>query len=144
MIKFSKQFIYSYIVLITILTLSLVKTPTITPSFLFGIEHLDKLIHCLMYFGLTITILIEYSIYSPKYTKISRIIIPIFAILFGITMELSQKYLTTYRTQDIMDIFSNTMGSILGYLLFKYKNNVIKNNVIVVNMLKLRDHITNL
>ena len=42
----------------------------------------------------------------------------IFAVLFGIIMEVAQWGLTSYRQFDVLDMLANTFGALIGMLIF--------------------------
>lgn len=103
---------------VSIAYLSLIKASKIEVSF----GNSDKVFHLIAYFTLTICWL--FSFYDKPSLKY---IIVIFCILFGIIIEITQQSLTSYRTGDYKDVLANTIGIILGLLIFNQllkKNNV--------------------
>ncbi|WP_231874467.1 VanZ family protein [Polaribacter atrinae] len=83
-----------------------------------GINNVDKIYHFIAYFTLSITWL--FSFYRKPSLKY---VIIICCILFGIIIEVSQQTLTTYRTGDYKDALANTVGIILGFIVF---NQILK------------------
>ena len=82
----------------------------------------DKLVHFLFYFFFVVfwSIALHKNFYSKKYS----FIIVVFAIVYGIIIEVLQELLTTTREPDLYDVFANALGAIIGYLGFycvKYK-----------------------
>ena len=109
-----KSNIKSIVWLIIITILSLVKlNPDETIKELL-IPHTDKLVHLFLYTVLSFLLLIE----NKKSKRI--FVLMLFAISYGILMELAQHFLTIYRSFDIFDILSNSTGVIIGYFIYKY------------------------
>ena len=82
----------------------------------------DKIVHFLFYFFFVVfwSIALHKNFYSKKYS----FIIVVFAIVYGIIIEVLQELLTTTREPDLYDVFANALGAIIGYLGFycvKYK-----------------------
>lgn len=99
---------------ICITYLSLMKMPKIDVK----ISSIDKVYHLIAY--LTLTLCWLFSFYRKPSLKY---IIIILCILFGIIIEILQSTLTVYRTADYKDIIANTVGIVLGLLIF---NQIIK------------------
>ncbi len=78
----------------------------------------DKVYHFFAYFTLTICWL--FSFYKKSTLKY---FIVIACIAYGIIIEILQYTLTTYRTGDYKDVFANTLGIILGLIVF---NQILK------------------
>ncbi|EAR13500.1 hypothetical protein PI23P_03362 [Polaribacter irgensii 23-P] len=97
------------IVSVGILYLSLIKIP-IHESI--QIKHLDKLQHGVAYATLCITWLIALQKKQKKYA------IALCCILFGMIIEVLQYAITNYRTGDYLDVAANSLGVLLGLLLF--------------------------
>ncbi|MGB1283455.1 MAG: VanZ family protein [Polaribacter sp.] len=83
------------------------------------ITHLDKYQHAFAYFTLTMCWLLSFRKKTPnrKYTIVFA------CIIFGIILEVLQYKLTQYRTGDYLDILANTVGVVLGLLIF---NQILK------------------
>ena len=82
----------------------------------------DKIVHFLFYFFFVVfwSIALHKNFYSKKYS----FIIVVFAIVYGIIIEVLQELLTTTREPDLYDVFANALGAIIGYFGFycvKYK-----------------------
>ena len=111
------KYFFSIITITVIIVLSLIKTDKITPSFLFGIENLDKVVHIIMYFSLTTILLLE--IYSNKnIKKIERIQLFLFSSTVGISLEISQKLFTSTRSFAISDIIANSLGVLIAIIIY--------------------------
>ena len=69
---------------------------------------MDKVIHYIIY---SIFCLLIYNTAKAYNLKNSLIITVVLTISFGIIIELCQSILTTYRNFELLDIFSNVMGT---------------------------------
>jgi VanZ family protein len=86
------------------------------------IENKDKIAHFVFYF---LFVFLWFKANYDKNTPIKNsIYILIAGIIYGILMELSQKYFTTNRTPDFFDALANSVGATVGYFAVKkYYNN---------------------
>ena len=75
----------------------------------------DKLLHVLAFF------VISFLAYASDF-KIKRIILFVVLILYGLLIEVIQNSLE-YRTFELYDLLSDTIGIIFGYLAWKYLKN---------------------
>ena len=82
------------------------------------ITNIDKWEHGIAYFTLTICWL--FTFYKKPKTKY---IVVVACIFFGILIEVLQQTQTTYRTGDYKDILANTLGVVLGLVVF---NQILK------------------
>ncbi len=80
------------------------------PNFSFG----DKIVHLLMYFFMAILWLLAF----PKFRKYKTIYILII-IMWGIIIEFLQSYMNIGRTGDPFDALANSIGVVLGLLVFE-------------------------
>lgn len=85
------------------------------------IPNMDKLIHSLMYCCFSLLIWFEYLRFHRLRKKrilfrglLFGFMIPAF---IGASMELAQKYLTTYRSFEWTDIFANTSGAFIASII---------------------------
>ena len=115
-LKFWKTIIIAFIILYG----SLTNSNNLSKIGFLSIPNIDKLIHFLFYFLLAFTFIS--SLY--KVTKLKKydqyIITFVLSISYGLIMEVLQYYITTTRSADIYDAFANTLGCILGIIIFKY------------------------
>lgn len=111
-------FIIAVFVTISILYLSLMKVP----KYNITISHLDKWQHCLAYCTLTFFWLFTF------YRKERKFLIIFCCIFFGIIIEVLQYSMTNYRTGDYLDAIANSVGVLLGSLVFNqfFKKNKLK------------------
>ena len=76
-------------------------------------SNIDKVYHLFAYFMLSSCWLL--SFYKKPALKY---IIVISCIIYGIIIEVLQDTLTLYRTGDFKDVLANTLGIVLGLLVF--------------------------
>lgn len=88
--------------------------------FSLNFPYMDKVIHMLMYFILSITILAS-LIRTGKRKKYYHMLITfVWVISYGMLMEVLQFYLTQTRSAEFLDILANTTGCIFAFLLYTY------------------------
>ncbi|MBT8312277.1 MAG: VanZ family protein, partial [Flavobacteriaceae bacterium] len=86
------------------------------------IPHMDKAVHFLFYFVAAIL----GSLYLREATKrtisLSKALILslLFAVVYGMIIEVIQSALTDYRSGEFEDILANSLGAITGVLLLKF------------------------
>lgn len=90
----------------------------------------DKIVHILMFAGLAFSILIGFRKTFANETRKNKNILLlsalIISILFGGLTELLQKYVFIGRYGSVFDLLADTIGCVIGVLLFKIllkKNN---------------------
>lgn len=88
-----------------------------TPTF----QHLDKIVHFIMYGGLCSVLWFEY-LCSHKRINIKNIILGavVLPILFSGGLEIAQSTITTTRKGDIFDFLSNTLGVLFAIIFSLY------------------------
>lgn len=109
-----KTFKYTFLCIILIWYLCLFKPPTLrTPMF----GGFDKITHITMYLGTCSVFWFEYFRSSLHFSKLKLLIIAVIApILMSGIIELSQEYLTTYRSAEWLDFLANSTGVILALI----------------------------
>jgi len=110
MIKMVKKNIFSLIIAIVILFLSFARAETFSEVNVFGLQHLDKLVHFVMYFTLTIVLLFENRLII-KNAK-SLLVLSVIPFIFGSIIEILQTWLTVSRRGDFFDALINLIGII--------------------------------
>jgi VanZ family protein len=86
-------------------------------------ENEDKLVHLLMYAGLTCTLIFDYwkSSKSITFTTLSFILICVaFPIILGGVVEIIQPMYFAPRTADWFDWFSDIAGVLLGLMCMQF------------------------
>ena len=98
------------------------------------VQESDKIAHCIAYFVFA-AIWFFFFFFSKKQNnnfKQSLIKSSIICFIYGVLMEVFQKFFTTYRYSDWWDIVANTSGIIFVVILLKlFENKLVifkKNN----------------
>lgn len=89
----------------------------------------DKIIHALMYAGLTL--LICWMIYAERKQSMYYLIV-LFSISWGIVMELCQSYMHLGRSFEYFDILGNSIGTFIGlciYIMIIIRYRTLTNNL---------------
>lgn len=114
--KYIKRYPLSLVVALVITTLSLIPIPEVKP--LASVSLLDKWVHMLMYGSLCCTIWWEYlrshELLNMRRLSTGAFLLP---ILMGGMMELAQRYLTTCRSGEWLDVLANSTGVVLATLI---------------------------
>lgn len=113
---YAKRYPLSLLVALVITTLSLIPIPEVKP--LENVSLLDKWVHMLMYGTLCCIIWWEY-LRSHERLNVWRLTVGAFLIpiLMGGMMELAQRYLTTCRSGEWLDVLANSTGVVLATLI---------------------------
>ncbi|WP_420571792.1 VanZ family protein [Kordia sp.] len=112
----------AWTIFITIISLiSLKDAPKI------GISFADKLVHGFVYFLFTIVWFFAFSKgFATTFLKKNALVLSaIFAIIYGICIEIMQATLVENRQGDLEDVIANTLGTILAVIVLKW---LIANN----------------
>ena len=105
--KILRKYPYSVLIALAIWVVCMIPIPE-TP--LSSLSFVDKWTHFLMYGIFTIVILWEHR-------RLSSVLL-LLPIIQGIVIEFVQTYLTTCRSGEWFDALCNTLGVLLGALLF--------------------------
>jgi len=101
--------------MVAVTLLSLVSlSDTVLPDLQF--RYLDKIAHFTFYFGAVIFLCLARNENARKKFKLNQSITIgiIFAVLYGILMEVLQEVFTTYRDGNIYDVLTNILGAFTG------------------------------
>jgi len=114
-LQYKKSIFISLVILIlsTISGSSLQKVPIIE------LPNLDKIIHFIMYFALSTALLTDIYKENKRFSVKSIWFIILFPFLYGVLMELLQKYFVANRTCDILDVLANTIGLLTAIIFFR-------------------------
>jgi VanZ family protein len=109
-----KKNIFSIIVALIIMYLSLTSSDSFEKVSFFNIPFLDKIIHFGMYFGLMLVIIFE----NRKTLKsIGHLfLIALIPLFYGILMEILQSTLTVSRSGSFYDVIFNSAGILVSLL----------------------------
>ncbi|MFR9580700.1 MAG: VanZ family protein, partial [Rikenellaceae bacterium] len=97
-----------YVVLITVVLL--LRMPN--DIGLKPIEHIDKIVHFIIYLGLNVLLLTTLETLSCGSKRLSYIVATLLSVIYGICIELLQPF--TGRGYEFSDIIANTVGASLG------------------------------
>jgi VanZ family protein len=93
------------------------------------LSYADKIVHFLAYCIFTALWYLAFSRALSIKKKKAIFNAVIFAIVFGIVIEVLQGTVTTTRASDIYDVFANTAGALLVSLIIWLKHELgVKNN----------------
>ena len=87
----------------------------------------DKIIHITLYIILSFIWLLFYFVFQKNQINLKNIIVVlVVCLIYGIIIELIQQLLIASRQADILDVFANTLGTLIGTLVFWNVKNRIK------------------
>ena len=112
------NFLLAFFYSIFILFISLIKTESQIDA-----PYLDKLVHTAIYFFFC---LIWYIPFKDIFINKTLIYLFIFSILFGVFIEFLQEKVVHYRTAELLDIWFNALGTIIGCSFLLLKNSIKK------------------
>ena len=98
----------------------LMTLPETSPS---GLSGGDKIVHVLIHLFL-IFLWLQYFFIKKDQRLLPKMIFVVFmaTVAYGILIEIFQHFFTDSRQADILDVAANTMGALLGLLLFQLNN----------------------
>lgn len=107
-----KKNIFSILVTLLIIYLSFARPETLNRVNFVSINHLDKIVHAIMYFSLMAALLYENRFVLKKPSNLFLLAIIPFGL--GSLIELLQSWLTVTRQGDIKDVIFNLLGILLA------------------------------
>jgi VanZ family protein len=113
-----KKNIFSIIVSLIILYLSLASSETLEKVDIFNISFIDKIVHIGMYFGFMSIIILENRKSIKKYRQL--FLMALIPFLYGILMEVLQSTFTTSRSASVYDVIANSTGILTSLLLWSW------------------------
>ena len=113
MITFLRKYILSILCITAICILCFMNTASLPAA---PMSNFDKLVHIIMFLGLSGVIFFEDTSYLrfPRSRKRIFLVTFLFPTLFGGLVEIIQEYLTTTRSGDWFDFLSDCIGTIIG------------------------------
>lgn len=111
-----KKNIFSIILALIILYLSLASSDTFDRVSIFNIPFFDKIVHFCMYFGFMSIIIWENrkSLTNSRRLWLTAIV----PLTFGVLMEILQATVTTSRSASLADIFFNFSGILISLFIW--------------------------
>lgn len=122
-----KRNIFSILVVLIIMYLSLANSDTFEEVSFFNIPYLDKIMHFVMYFGLMSVIIFENR--KTIKSKGSLFLIALIPFFYGILMEILQSTLTASRFASFYDVLFNSAGILVSLLLWLWIKPLIKETI---------------
>lgn len=80
----------------------------------FSFEYKDKVLHGIFYFVFTLFWFL--FLRNTRHVKNLKLKVFLFAVAYGIVIEICQGLFTTERSADVFDVVANTTGSALAIL----------------------------
>ena len=122
-----KKNIFSILIALLIMYLSLASSETFQDMPLIEIPFIDKIVHFGMYFGLMSVMIIE----NRKSFFVTRqlFLIALIPFAYGILMEILQSILTTSRYASIYDVAANSAGILTSLVLWLWIKPLLKGNI---------------
>ncbi len=120
MLSYIKKYPVSLLIIVVVIYLSFFKPPT---TELDRIPNIDKLVHFCMYLGMSGMLWLEFlRAHRRNDSPLWHVWVGAFVcpILFSGIVELLQKYCTTYRGGDWLDLAANTTGVLIASLIGYY------------------------
>jgi VanZ family protein len=111
-----KKNVFSVLVALIILYLSLADSQSFNKVPFLNIPHLDKIVHFLMYFGLMSVIVFEHR--KSIIGRTQLVLIALIPFIYGILMEILQMTITSTRSGSIYDVLANSSGIIVSALIW--------------------------
>lgn len=92
-------------------------------------EGFDKLVHCGLFFTMTVLYSAGYLKYNkkPGLSVLTAVLIILGMVAYGGAIELLQKYVFTWRSADWDDLFADTVGICMGMFGVLVSINSVKN-----------------
>jgi VanZ family protein len=116
MLKLIKKNIFSILVALGVMYLSLTSSQTFEKVPLINIPYFDKIVHFGMYFVLTSVIIYENS---KTLIKTGRVfIIALIPFVYGVLIEILQSALTVTRTGSLYDALADCAGILISVLIW--------------------------
>ena len=110
--KFLRIIAIGYTIFVTVIMLvPISKGPTI------NFPYADKIVHSIIYFVFVI-VWLTYFLISEKENKRIYLIVSLVLFVYGIVIEVLQGSVVASRAHDNWDIVANTIGIILGVIVF--------------------------
>ena len=105
-----------------VLLISLLPADNTNKVLFIDFPHIDKVIHFIMYFLLSLAILFDIYSDKKKPTKIYALSVLSLVLIFSGIIEIIQELYIDSRSGSYYDLISNFIGLIFGFIIYrKYK-----------------------
>ena len=114
---FIRKYPFSLAIILAVTDLAFFQPPSMDDEPLFQWPHIDKVVHCCMYFGMSGMLWLEFIRAHRReqapmwHAWIGAAACP---VAFSGVVELLQSYCTTYRGGDWLDFAANSVGVLLA------------------------------
>jgi VanZ family protein len=122
-----KKHIFSFLVALIILYLSLTSSHTFDSVPMFDVPYFDKFVHFSMYFGLMAVIIFENRRSVKGAAKL--FLISLIPLSYGIILEILQALLTNTRSGNIYDALADEAGILTAVLIGSIYLKKIKSSI---------------
>jgi VanZ family protein len=106
--------------IILILFLCTMPGSSLPKASLFDKLHVDKLVHFFLFGGTVILLAYGYYRQRGHISGWTLLGIALATGLYGLAIEFIQKYFTANRSFEIMDVVADTVGALMGALIFRF------------------------
>lgn len=106
--------------IILILFLCTMPTPAIPKTSMFDLLQLDKIVHFFLFGGTVILLAYGYYRHRNGISGWMLLGIALAASLYGLMIEFIQKYFTANRSFELLDVAADTIGALMGALIFRF------------------------
>lgn len=119
-----KKNLFSILVALLILYLSLTSSDTFKKVAIYELPNLDKIVHVGLYFSFMSAIIFENR--KTINRSLQLFLAALIPFAYGIFMEILQSSLTISRTASIYDVIANITGILLSVLLWLWLKPLIR------------------
>ena len=107
-----KKNILPLLIAIAILILSLTDSDSFNKINLTHFPHADKIVHLIMYFTLMLSLIYGNRTLLVRFN--SFIVLSMIPLIYGVIIEILQKYLTSNRSGELLDAVFDLIGILLA------------------------------
>lgn len=123
----------TYLIIGIVAFLSLANLQNVEPPKFLLFKGADKIVHSIMYFGLTLTMLLEMYLHHKRQISLKLFILNLMPFSISLLFECLQEAITNYRTGSLADILFNILGILVANLLFF----PVKNKTWILQLVRL-------
>lgn len=86
------------------------------------IPHFDKIVHFAFYFGMVVLGVLASREHLKEHFVLKKVLLVVFvfAVVYGMVIEVLQYSMTVDREGDILDVLANTFGAFVGMYLVRW------------------------
>lgn len=117
MLRYVIKYKFSILLAFVIALLSLVPSSRLPDSVLYSIPYIDKIAHCIMYGSLAFVALMENR--CSLQCTVYHLVIILGILVSSALIEILQATVVPGREAEWIDLLSNSLGLLAGYLCFR-------------------------